>query len=192
MGQAVGADRRAGVTPGKCGLRFYERQTMEVTVIIHGLEEWFVSFAGVPTEILFDLMKAAALANGRSSGGDLVERPVRYASRGLLLWPGLSCKRQPQRAGAAIAQLGGLLAGRGGIAVKAPSPKRPIAAQLADRLRFQLPALDPAAASHGAVDGPSTRPHPRRRMPREPKRGANREASPLHFRFRKCAFFDAH
>ena len=54
-------------------LRFYERQTMGV--VIHGLEESFASFGGVPAEMLFDQMKAVVLADGRNSGGRLVENP---------------------------------------------------------------------------------------------------------------------
>ena len=54
-------------------LRFYERQTMGV--VIRGLEESFASFGGVPAEMLFDQMKAAVLADGRSSGGRLLENP---------------------------------------------------------------------------------------------------------------------
>ncbi len=54
-------------------LRFYERQTMGV--VIHGLEESFACFGGVPAEMLFDQMKAVVLADGRNSGGRLVENP---------------------------------------------------------------------------------------------------------------------
>ena len=54
-------------------LRFYERQTMGV--VMHGLEESFVRFGGVPAEMLFDQMKAVVLADGRSSGGRLIENP---------------------------------------------------------------------------------------------------------------------
>ena len=52
-------------------LRFYERQTMGV--VIHGLGESFACFGGVPGEMLFDQMKAVVLADGRNSGGRLVE-----------------------------------------------------------------------------------------------------------------------
>ncbi|MCY3808497.1 MAG: IS21 family transposase [Gemmatimonadetes bacterium] len=54
-------------------LRFYERQTMGV--VIRGLEESFAFFGGVPAEMLFDQMKAVVLADGRGSGGRLVENP---------------------------------------------------------------------------------------------------------------------
>ena len=54
-------------------VRFYERQTMGV--VIHGLEESFACFGGVPGEMLFDQMKAVVLADGRNSGGRLVENP---------------------------------------------------------------------------------------------------------------------
>ena len=54
-------------------LRFYERQTMGV--VIRGLEESFAFFGGVPAEMLFDQMKAVVLADGRNSGGRLVENP---------------------------------------------------------------------------------------------------------------------
>ena len=54
-------------------LRFYERQTMGV--VIRGLEESFACFGGVPSELLFDQMKAVVIADGRGSGGRLVENP---------------------------------------------------------------------------------------------------------------------
>ena len=54
-------------------LRFCERQTMGV--VIRGLEESFAFFGGVPAEMLFDQMKAVVLADGRGSGGRLVENP---------------------------------------------------------------------------------------------------------------------
>ena len=53
--------------------RFYERQTMGV--VIHGLEESFACFGGVAGEMPFDQMKAVVLADGRNSGGRLVENP---------------------------------------------------------------------------------------------------------------------
>ncbi len=52
-------------------LRFYEGQTM--MVLIRGLEEAFSYLGGVPTELLFDQMKAVVIADGRGSGGRLVK-----------------------------------------------------------------------------------------------------------------------
>ena len=54
-------------------LRFCERQTMGV--VIRELEESFAFFGGVPAELLFDQMKAVVIADGRGSGGGLVENP---------------------------------------------------------------------------------------------------------------------
>ncbi|MDE2974672.1 MAG: hypothetical protein OXU64_08150 [Gemmatimonadota bacterium] len=44
-------------------------------MVIRGLEESFASFGGVPVEMLFEQMKAVVLADGRHSGGRLVENP---------------------------------------------------------------------------------------------------------------------
>jgi transposase len=40
-------------------LKFYPRQTLET--VIHGLEEAFAYFGGVPRELLFDQMKAVVI-----------------------------------------------------------------------------------------------------------------------------------
>ena len=51
-------------------LRFYRRQTM--AVLTDGLEHAFARFGGVPTELLFDQMRAVVLSDGRVGGGELV------------------------------------------------------------------------------------------------------------------------
>ena len=58
-------------------LRFYERQTMPV--VIRGLERWFAYFGGVPSELLFDQMKAVITDDRRHEGGrsPLVSAPQR-------------------------------------------------------------------------------------------------------------------
>ena len=60
-------------------LQYYERQTM--AVVMEGLESAFRYFRGVPSELLFDQMKAVIVEDNRSSGGQLVENPefVRFA-----------------------------------------------------------------------------------------------------------------
>ena len=52
-------------------LQYYERQTM--TVVMRGLESAFQFFGGVPSELLFDQMKAVIIQDGRTDGGRLVE-----------------------------------------------------------------------------------------------------------------------
>jgi transposase len=61
-------------------LQFYERQTM--AVLMHGLEEAFAFFGGVPAELLFDQMKAVIIDDERASGGQLLENAefVRFAA----------------------------------------------------------------------------------------------------------------
>ena len=54
-------------------LQYYERQTM--AVVMRGLEAAFGYFGGVPSELLFDQMKAVIVEDGRSSGGRLIENP---------------------------------------------------------------------------------------------------------------------
>ena len=54
-------------------LRFYERQTMPV--VIRGLERSFACFGGVPSELLFDQMKAVITGDRRHDGGQLIENP---------------------------------------------------------------------------------------------------------------------
>ena len=54
-------------------LRFYERQTMPV--VMRGLEASFAYFGGVPSELLFDQMKAVITGDKRDEGGRLVENP---------------------------------------------------------------------------------------------------------------------
>ncbi len=54
-------------------LRYYERQTMPV--VMRGLESAFRYFGGLPSELLFDQMKAVITADGRAEGGRLVENP---------------------------------------------------------------------------------------------------------------------
>lgn len=52
-------------------VRFYPRQTM--TVLVRGLEEAFASFGGVPTELLFDQLKAVIIEDQREFGGKIFE-----------------------------------------------------------------------------------------------------------------------
>ncbi len=52
-------------------LRYYERQTMPV--VMRGLEAAFRAFGGVPSELLFDQMKAVITSDGRRTGGRVVE-----------------------------------------------------------------------------------------------------------------------
>ena len=52
-------------------LNYYERQTMPV--VMRGLESAFRYFGGVPSELLFDQMKAVITQDGRREGGRLVE-----------------------------------------------------------------------------------------------------------------------
>ena len=59
-------------------LRFYERQTMPV--VMRGLEASFAYFGGVPSELLFDQMKAVITGDKRDEGGRLVENPESCAS----------------------------------------------------------------------------------------------------------------
>ena len=54
-------------------LRFYERQTMPV--VMRGLEASFAYFGGVPSELLFDQMKAVIIGDKRDEGGRLIENP---------------------------------------------------------------------------------------------------------------------
>ena len=54
-------------------VRYYERQTM--AVVMWGLEAAFRYFGGVPTELLFDQMKAVVVEDNREIGGRLVENP---------------------------------------------------------------------------------------------------------------------
>lgn len=61
-------------------LQFYPRQTL--AVLMHGLEEAFASFGGVPAELLFDQMKAVIIEDRREVGGKLLENIefVRFAA----------------------------------------------------------------------------------------------------------------
>ena len=61
-------------------LQFYERQTL--AVLTRGLETAFGYFGGVPTELLFDQMKAVVVSDRRGQGGRLAENPefVRFAA----------------------------------------------------------------------------------------------------------------
>ena len=60
-------------------LRYYERQTM--AVVMEGLESAFRHFGGVPSELLFDQMKAVVVEDRREVGGRLMENPefLRFA-----------------------------------------------------------------------------------------------------------------
>lgn len=61
-------------------LKFYPRQTL--ATVIAGLEEVFAYFGGVPTELLFDQMKAVIVEDQRAAGGKLLENPefLRFAA----------------------------------------------------------------------------------------------------------------
>src|SRR6202000_2095836 len=61
-------------------LQFYPRQTM--AVLMRGLEEAFATFGGVPSELLFDQMKAVIIEDHREFGGKLLENAefVRFAA----------------------------------------------------------------------------------------------------------------
>ncbi len=61
-------------------IQFYARQTMRT--LMRGLESSFSYFGGVPSELLFDQMKAVVVEDGRDHDGTLVENPefVRYAA----------------------------------------------------------------------------------------------------------------
>ena len=61
-------------------LKFYPRQTL--ATVISGLEEAFAAFGGVPTELLFDQMKAVIVEDQRADGGKLLENPefLRFAT----------------------------------------------------------------------------------------------------------------
>lgn len=52
-------------------LKFYPRQTL--ATVIAGLEDAFAYFGGVPTELLFDQMKAVVVEDQRAEGGRLLE-----------------------------------------------------------------------------------------------------------------------
>lgn len=61
-------------------IQFYTRQTMRT--LMRGLESSFSYFGGVPSELLFDQMKAVIVEDGREHDGTLVENRefVRYAA----------------------------------------------------------------------------------------------------------------
>jgi transposase len=61
-------------------LRLYPRQTMQT--LMHGIEEAFAYFGGVPRELLFDQLKAVVIEDERASGGKLLENPefLRFAA----------------------------------------------------------------------------------------------------------------
>jgi len=61
-------------------MRFYARQTMEV--LTAGLESAFERFGGVPSELLFDQMRAVVRSDDRSGGGSLALNAefLRFAS----------------------------------------------------------------------------------------------------------------
>ena len=61
-------------------LKFFPQQTL--ATVIRGLEEAFAYFGGVPTELLFDQMKAVIIDDPRADGGKLLENPefLRFAA----------------------------------------------------------------------------------------------------------------
>ena len=126
------------VVPGSSRLmwvRYYERQTM--AVVMEGLESAFRYFRGVPSELLFDQMKAVIVEDNREVGGRLmenteflrfayhwgfriracrpyraqtkgkVERPVSYIRRSFFYRTGLRVGRRSERPGAGVARQGG-------------------------------------------------------------------------------------
>lgn len=52
-------------------IQFYPRQTL--TVLMRALEDFFAAFGGVPSELLFDQMKAVIIDDQREIGGKLLE-----------------------------------------------------------------------------------------------------------------------
>ena len=60
-------------TLGCLWAQFYERQTM--AVLMRGLESAFGYFGGVPSELLFDQMKAVIVPDNREIGGRVIENP---------------------------------------------------------------------------------------------------------------------
>ena len=61
-------------------LKFYPRQTL--ATVITGLEDAFTYFGSVPTELLFDQMRAVIIEDQRADGGKLLENPefLRFAA----------------------------------------------------------------------------------------------------------------
>jgi transposase len=61
-------------------LQFYTRQTL--AVLTRGLEDAFAYFGGVPSELLFDQMKAVIVEDQREIGGRVLENPqfARFAA----------------------------------------------------------------------------------------------------------------
>lgn len=61
-------------------LKFYPRQTL--ATVISGLEAAFAAVGGVPTELLFDQMKAVIVEDQRAAGGKLLENAefLRFAA----------------------------------------------------------------------------------------------------------------
>jgi transposase len=61
-------------------LQFYARQTL--AVLMRGLEDAFAFFGGVPSELLFDQMKAVIIEDQREIGGRVLENPefARFAA----------------------------------------------------------------------------------------------------------------
>jgi transposase len=61
-------------------VQFYPRQTMRV--VMTGLEAAFAAFGGVPTELLFDQLKAVIVDDTRAAGGRVLENPefLRFAA----------------------------------------------------------------------------------------------------------------
>ena len=74
--------------------KFYPRQTL--ATVISGLEEAFAYFGGVPTELLFDQMKAVIAEDQRADGGKLLENAefLRFAAH----WGGRIRACRPCRA----------------------------------------------------------------------------------------------
>jgi transposase len=61
-------------------LQFYPQQSM--AILMRGLEAAFAYFGGVPTELLFDQLKAVVLHDHRPLGGRVLENPefLRFAA----------------------------------------------------------------------------------------------------------------
>ena len=77
-------------------LKFYPKQTL--ATVISGLEEAFAYVGGVPTELLFDQMKAVIVDDHRLDGWKLLENPefLRFAAHwGFRIRAPISCAIGP-------------------------------------------------------------------------------------------------
>ena len=98
-------------------LRFYECQTMPV--VMRGLERSFAYFVGVPSELLFDQMRAVITDDKRHEGGRLTENPEFLRFRGHWRFRTRACR--PYRAQTTVERLPASAPGH------APAPPDPSA-----------------------------------------------------------------